>query len=328
LIKPPLVLMFSVDVSGKMRRSLVNCLAHSFCVMTRQVDLAVFAGHDVIRGTQLLEELCFMLGPSAMESDGPKYLLITRRHLVDSCENRLYGLSELGGNVGVVSIAGLDFREACAECWHEVGHLWGLDHCPDPICAMAFSSGKAGLSQKAGRLCRACMNELKFFMEPEGAVGVSRCLLGDNCRFDGKNCKDPDVLKYVEGKSVVGICPEEMGGLRTPRERSEIVSEYPVRVETATGKDVTEAFNQGALAALDTLISAGVRRCILKEGSPSCGSRLIYSGKFDGRRIPGRGLTTRLLDEHGIAVVSEEAVRRRGYLGIEQTKNKRPEDRG
>ncbi|MEW6243501.1 MAG: 2-thiouracil desulfurase family protein [Bacillota bacterium] len=327
-MKPPLVLVFSPDVTGEMRQSLISCLASSFSLITRQVDSPVFVGDDVIPGTRLLKELCFTLGPSAMEPDRLKSLLITRRHLVDSCGNRLYGLSELGGNVGVVSIAGLDSKEACAESWHEVGHLWGLDHCQDPACAMAFSSGEAGLLQKAGGLCRACMNELEFFMEPEGALGVSKCLLGENCRFDGKNCKDPDVLKYVRGKKVVGICPEEMGGLSTPRERSEIVSEYPVRVETATGKDVTEAFKQGALAALDTLINAGVRRCILKEGSPSCGSRLIHSGKFDGKRIPGRGLTTRLLDEHGVRVVSEEAVRRRGYVGIEQAEDKRPEDRG
>lgn len=147
---------------------------------------------------------------------------------------------------------------------------------------------------------------------------VSACLMGRKVRYDGaaKTSGDALLAAWRRQGRLVPFCPEVEGGLPVPRPAAEIedgaggeaVLSGAARVLTAEGADVTEAFLAGARAALAAARTHGVRVAILKEGSPSCGSLVIYDGAFGGGRVPGHGVTTALLERHGIAVFGEERV--------------------
>jgi uncharacterized protein YbbK (DUF523 family) len=76
-------------------------------------------------------------------------------------------------------------------------------------------------------------------------------------------------------------------------------------IRTVSGADVTAPFVRGAHLALDAARRSGVRLAILKEGSPSCGTGRVYDGTFTGTSISGTGVTTALLERHGIRVFNE-----------------------
>lgn len=132
---------------------------------------------------------------------------------------------------------------------------------------------------------------------------VSACLLGENCKYSGGNNRSEAVLRYLEGKEYIPFCPEREGGLSVPRPPCEIRGD---RVCTPEGTDCTAEFTLGARKALALCREKGVTAAILKERSPSCGSREIYDGSFTGTRIPGQGVTARLLEEEGIRLYSEK----------------------
>jgi uncharacterized protein YbbK (DUF523 family) len=146
---------------------------------------------------------------------------------------------------------------------------------------------------------------------------VSACLMGEPVRYDGRAAGDGDGLLAAwkrEGRLVV-ICPELAGDLPVPRPPAEIqhgsgedVLDGQAAIVTADGADVTAAFMQGARAALDLARRHDVALAILKQGSPSCGSREIYDGGFAGRRRSGAGATAALLRRHGIAVFDEHQL--------------------
>lgn len=136
-------------------------------------------------------------------------------------------------------------------------------------------------------------------------IAVSSCLLGMACRYDG-NANLNESIKIVAKKyGVIPICPEQMGGLETPRNPCEIVQNEPAKVESDKGEDVTEAFVKGAEEALELAQYFGCEYAILKAKSPSCGSVNVYNGKFDRNLIPGEGVTTRLFRDKGIRVYNE-----------------------
>ncbi len=146
---------------------------------------------------------------------------------------------------------------------------------------------------------------------------VSACLLGRPVRYDGTGrlSDDPLFARWRQEGRLVAFCPEVGGGLPVPRPAAEIcggsggdVLDGRARVMTRAGDDVTEYFLDGARQALDRARSCGVRVAILKEGSPSCGSLRIHDGSFGGTKVPGSGVTTALLERHGIAVFAEDAV--------------------
>src|SRR5690606_32936322 len=97
------------------------------------------------------------------------------------------------------------------------------------------------------------------------------------------------------------VCPEQMGGLSTPREPSEIQNG---RVVTVSGKDVTKEFETGAREALNMAILVNAQEAFLKSKSPSCGLNEIYDGTFSGKLVNGDGFFTKLLKERGIKVHS------------------------
>ncbi|MBR5381079.1 MAG: DUF523 domain-containing protein [Oscillospiraceae bacterium] len=131
---------------------------------------------------------------------------------------------------------------------------------------------------------------------------VSACLLGVRCRYDGAARPCPAVLKLAESETLIPVCPEQLGGLPTPREPAEIKNG---RAVTASGRDVTESYERGAEETLRLARLYGCRKAILKERSPSCGCRGIYDGSFTGTLVPGRGFTAALLSENGVAVCGE-----------------------
>ncbi len=140
---------------------------------------------------------------------------------------------------------------------------------------------------------------------------ISRCLLGEKVRYDGgDNLLDNPILRTWQQQSrLVPICPEVAGTLPTPRPPAERIFDVAGnKVITISGDDVTEQFNLGAQAALSLCQRHQIKLAILKQSSPSCGSEQIYDGRFVGQKIPGQGVTTELLRQHGIAVFGEDAL--------------------
>ncbi|KPJ57182.1 purine nucleoside phosphorylase [Parcubacteria bacterium DG_74_2] len=131
----------------------------------------------------------------------------------------------------------------------------------------------------------------------------STCLLGINCRYDGKSKPNKKVLKLAKKEVLIPVCPEQFGGLPTPRESAE---QKGKRVITKSGKDVTRYFKKGAREVLKIVKLFKVKEAILKQRSPSCGSGKIYDGTFSGKIIKGDGVTTALLKKNKIKVISEE----------------------
>lgn len=136
-------------------------------------------------------------------------------------------------------------------------------------------------------------------------VLVSACLLGTPCRYDGKSKADARVLALAERYELIPVCPEQLGGLPTPRDPSE---RQGARVVMESGRDVTENYRRGAEAALALCMQHGCKTAVLKEKSPSCGCGLIYDGTFSHRLVSGDGVTAELLKAHGIKVYGESRL--------------------
>jgi uncharacterized protein YbbK (DUF523 family) len=159
---------------------------------------------------------------------------------------------------------------------------------------------------------------------------VSACLMGRKVRYDGgaKTSSDAWLAGWREEGRLVPFCPEVEGGLPVPRLAAEIeggaggeaVLAGAARVLATDGSDVTAEFLAGARGALAVARAHGIRMAVLKEGSPSCGALAIYDGTFQGRKTPGRGVTTALLERNGIRVFSEERLpEAAGYLRTLET---------
>ena len=131
---------------------------------------------------------------------------------------------------------------------------------------------------------------------------VSACLLGVNCKYSGKNNRNENVLRLAEKHTLIPVCPEQLGGLPTPRYPSEICGG---RVINNIGEDVTAYYEKGAGEALNIAKLFGCERAVLKARSPECGSKEIYDGTFTKTVIPGKGITAALLEENGIEVYDE-----------------------
>lgn len=134
---------------------------------------------------------------------------------------------------------------------------------------------------------------------------VSKCLLGENCRYAGDNCQNEKVLVLKEKYELVGVCPEQSGGLSTPRLPSERVGD---KILAKDGRDVTKEYEKGAQFALELALREKVAFAVLKSKSPSCGKGVIYDGTFSGGKIKGNGVTAQLLLENGIPVYTEEEI--------------------
>lgn len=134
-------------------------------------------------------------------------------------------------------------------------------------------------------------------------VLVSACLAGVNCKYNGKNNLKSDILKLVEEGKAILVCPEQLGGLSTPRNPSEIIDD---KVIMKDGTNVTSQYARGANETLCIAKLYNINKAILKAKSPSCGNRKVYDGTFTGTLIDGEGITTKLLCQNGITVINEE----------------------
>lgn len=144
---------------------------------------------------------------------------------------------------------------------------------------------------------------------------VSACLLGMRTRYDGRHNRSEAVILLKSDNLLIPVCPEQLGGLPTPRPPAEIrdgdgadVLRGSAGVCTADGKDLAEEFIRGARQVLLLAELMQVDGAVLKTGSPSCGDRRIHDGSFEGRCRAGDGVTTALLKEHGIPVFSERSM--------------------
>ena len=137
------------------------------------------------------------------------------------------------------------------------------------------------------------------------SILVSACLLGVHCRYDGGSQKRDLLDALSENYHLVPVCPEQLGGLPTPRTPSERVG---AGILTKDGRDVTGEYLRGAEEALHLAQKLGCKKAILKARSPSCGSGTVYDGTFSGSLTPGDGVTAELLKKNGIEVLSDEEI--------------------
>ena len=134
---------------------------------------------------------------------------------------------------------------------------------------------------------------------------VSACLAGIKCAFDGESRSCQKVIDLVREGKAIPLCPEQLGGLPTPRLPAEKRLE---RVCREDGKDVTEEFRRGGEETLRIAKLVNCKKAILKGNSPSCGSGLIYDGTFSGTLIEGDGVCAALLKKNNIKVYTEEEM--------------------
>lgn len=134
---------------------------------------------------------------------------------------------------------------------------------------------------------------------------VSACLMGDNCKYNGLNNYNEDVVAFLSNKEYVKVCPECLGGLDIPRVPSEIKNSKVINKDNI---DVTKEYQKGALKALEIAKHNNCNCAIFKSKSPSCGCGKIYDGTFSKKLISGNGITTSLLKKNNIKVYTEDEI--------------------
>ena len=144
---------------------------------------------------------------------------------------------------------------------------------------------------------------------------VSACLIGIRCRWDGNSSVNDKVLKLTQREILIPVCPEQLGGLPTPRSPQEIqdgngesVLDSKSRVINSEGKDVSAQFVYGAEETLKIARLFGIPEFIGKAGSPSCGCGRIYDGAFSGKPTSDNGVTAALLQRNGMKLISEDEL--------------------
>jgi len=134
---------------------------------------------------------------------------------------------------------------------------------------------------------------------------VSACLLGENCKYNGKNNLCEKVIEYVKNDEVIPVCPEVLGGMSIPRPSCELSKG---RVIDISGNEYTLFFEDGVKQASTIAEQKGVDLAILQSRSPTCGVNQIYDGSFSGKLIEGSGLFAKKLMEMGIKVLDAEEI--------------------
>lgn len=144
---------------------------------------------------------------------------------------------------------------------------------------------------------------------------ISACRFGQPVRYDGGHTRSASpLLDWLDAEGcLIPFCPEVAAGAQTPRPSGEIlgsgggdgVLDGTARVVEADGSDVTSLYVTGARLTLDLIRQHGITHALLQDRSPSCGSAVIYDGRFTGTRHPGHGVTTALLRRHGVRVFAD-----------------------
>ena len=160
------------------------------------------------------------------------------------------------------------------------------------------------------------MIPIEKLLEEHEKIGISDCLTGKICRYNGEYLGIKRIEKLLAVEKVFGFCPEVQGGLSTPRDPAEILQGDGIdvwnnesKILTIQGEDVTEEFKNGARIVLKLLKEKNISAVILKEYSPSCASCTIYDGTFSGTKKNGIGVTTALLRKNKVTVYSDEEIK-------------------
>jgi uncharacterized protein YbbK (DUF523 family) len=123
-----------------------------------------------------------------------------------------------------------------------------------------------------------------------------------NCKYNGGNNTVPTIKQMYEEGRCIAVCPEQLGGLSTPRPSAEIIEEHVINTE---GTDVSREYEAGALAALKQALQAGCKEAVLKAYSPSCGCGEIYDGTFTHTKVKGNGIFAGLCIKNGIHCITD-----------------------
>lgn len=141
----------------------------------------------------------------------------------------------------------------------------------------------------------------------------SACLVGIKCAYDGKDRFNGKAKDLFDKGLVIPVCPEQLGGLPTPRDKREVkggkgrqVLEGKGKVVDMSGRDMTEHALKGAEETLKIAKQLGIREFVGKARSPSCGSGKIYDGTFSGALVKGDGVTAALLKKNGIKTINDD----------------------
>lgn len=142
---------------------------------------------------------------------------------------------------------------------------------------------------------------------------ISACLLGIRCTWNNGDARKEKAVQLLQNEIFIPVCPEQLGGLSTPRFCQEIlkgtgeeVLDKKCPVLNSEGEDVTECFIKGAQETLKIAQLFSVKKFISKSRSPSCGLGKIYDGTFSGKLIQGNGVTTALLLRNGLTIIREK----------------------
>ena len=136
-------------------------------------------------------------------------------------------------------------------------------------------------------------------------IMVSACLTGENCKYNGGNNRNEKVLQMMAEHEVITVCPEQMGGLPTPRVPSEIKDGV---VTAKDGRIVDKEFRAGAAKCLEIAMCEQPDLIVLQSRSPSCGVKQRYDGTFTGTLVDGSGVTAQLLMKHGFRCIDVEEL--------------------
>ncbi|WP_446897574.1 DUF523 domain-containing protein [Clostridium sp. LBM24168] len=146
-------------------------------------------------------------------------------------------------------------------------------------------------------------------------IAVSACLCGINTRYNGSNSLNSRILKLMESGKIIPFCPEQLGGLSTPRLPCEIsggcgsdVIEGNAIIIDSKGRNLTDKFLRGAYESIKICRKCNIKTAILKSKSPSCGYGEIYDGSFTGNRIIGNGVTAEIFIRNGIKILKEREI--------------------
>lgn len=131
-------------------------------------------------------------------------------------------------------------------------------------------------------------------------VLVSACLLGENCKYNGKNNRSEALVRRLQGHHVIPVCPEVLGGLGVPRPCVELRGG---RAVDCNGRDVDAAFRAGVEKALRQIEGQAVDLAVLQSRSPTCGVKQIYDGSFSKRLIDGQGMLAAALQAQGVPLL-------------------------
>ena len=134
-------------------------------------------------------------------------------------------------------------------------------------------------------------------------IMVSACLAGENCKYNGGSNRNEKVLRLMEENEVVLVCPEQLGGLPTPRVPCEICNGV---VMTKDGRVVDQEFRAGAAKCLETALREQPDLIVLQSRRPSCGVKQRYDGTFSGKLTEGSGVTAELLMKNGFRCIDVE----------------------